>query len=1113
MGVLTMQFCRQLLRSLVLMMVSVAIGNAQTTGTVQGTVTDAQGAVIPDAKLDLLNTATNQSLSQSATATGAYVFNSVQPGAYRLTVTMNGFRPARVDNLDVQVSSVRTVNVRLEVGPVTESVDVSAAAQQIDVVSAQVSTNVEQKLITNLPSYTRNVLTFAELQPGVDVETGFIAGGSQNLNIIGTRATVNGNFSGRNNFYLDGADNTGAFRNNAFQFPNPDTVQEVQISTSNTSAEYGRQVGGVFNVITRSGTNDFHGTGFYFFRNKSLNANEWGRNRSGVERPDDNQKMGGGTLGGRIIRNKTFFFGSMMAYRDKSAGFQNGRMAPTSKMLSGDFSELTDQLYHPDTREPLAGNRIPANLLDPVAANMAKLLPTVAEFRDRFVWDFTRPIENQEALAKVDHNFTDNNSTHVTFMRTWGNAQYPDLDGGYGNLPNWGPQINNSHQNTITARHNWVATPTLLVDAHFGYTQHVADRTNANRDRSLEDFGATNFPSTSPDGDKWLPGLQIGNVWGDGLWGDQGWLSLYDQHNYRFGSTVTWIRGSHNLKVGGDMHRDTTRQYNTQDYASFAFDGRYASEPETGRGWGNFGFAVADFLMGRTTGFNQQGVRSYTTTAWNSYFFVEDTWKINPRLTLTPGLRYEIYLPPTEKDGRMTSFVEGYRSTVFPKAPVGLAFPGDPGIAKAFVETRWNYFAPRLGLAWDLRGDGRTAIRAGIGKYYSLNALGLINALNAEQNPWEPSAGCGDTRLSNPWGACKSPVYAQAPTPFTSEDIANFPWPPVIGTANGYIDNFRNPYSWQWSAFVEREITAGISVEAGYVGNRGRHLPYMFPFNYARWQPDATADAANMNARRPIPGYVNVLLADSSGRSQYDALQMVANIRARGGLTGRITYALGKGYTTMNDATTGDPAVIANPLDPETEWGQTVRRHIFRSFYAWDIPWLTNRTSWAGRILSNWQLSGSIYASTGQPFDVTLGRDWNFDGVAGDRPDLVGEVNYVNRDLGDGFFEWIDLGSTASGDTRRGPFALPGGGTNHNAFGTLKRNSLFGPGFWGLDTSLQKNFYVTENQYFQFRLETYNTLNHPNLGAVNGAFSDGSFGRINGKGGNRRMQVGLKYYF
>jgi len=1083
---------------------------------------DQQKAAVAGARLELVSADTNVAQIQSSGASGNYVFNFVQPGKYSLKVSAAGFKTALVGDLVVQANKNTPVDVILNVGAVVETIEVKGSTERIDTVGAQVSTNVGTKDIQDLPNFTRNILTYAELAPGVEVDTSAIAGGSQNLNILGTSAQVNGNRDGRNNFYLDGTENSGRYRNHALQMPNPDVVAEVQVSTSNTSAEYGRQAGGMFNVVSKSGTNEFHGTGSYFFRLKELNANEWGRNRLGIPRPDQLQKSGAGTIGGPIIKNKTFFLGSFDVFSDKvSGGWIQQHYAPTKKMLSGDFSEFPQPINDPDTGQPFPGNVIPAGRIDKVGQNLTQLLPTVGNYGDRFTWLYSSPLRNHTSFGKVDHHWNDTNWTSFTWMYSWGSAIYPAIDLAGCNIQAGGPQTNTSHQNMIGARHRWIANPTVVAEFRFGWTTHVAYRDNTafNHTKDLSDFGAQNVTLTQEGARKYLPGIEIGNgAGGNGLSSAQGWLSRFTQYNHRFGGTLSWAKSSHNLKFGADFSHDAVPQRNDQSTkggrgAGLTFNGRYSS---LNKSTGNFFYGMADLMLGRTTTWGQRGLLDYNVYNWNDYFFVQDEWKVTPRLTFTPGLRYEIYQPQREKNNKMSDFRPGHRSTLFPNAPVGMAFPGDQGVPAGLYNTESSLIAPRLGVAYAVTGDGRTALRGGFGKFYSYsNRVPLM--LMAEQNPWRPQAYCSETIVSNPWLACKSPIYTAPPTPFSSKDIQNFNWPPSLGLVTALDPNFKTAYSYQFNVSFAREFWRGVTLAGSYVGNRARNLTVTVPSNWAVWAPGASDGGANINSRRPLLNYGQIDITGSNAKSRYDAFQAVANMRLRRGLTSRFIYVYAHGYSTV--ATNTDPdgvPVVVNPLDLNYDWGPTQRHHTFKVFYTWDIPFLRNHTGVLGKALGGWQLSGMFRAATGPPMDVTIGRDWNFDGIPRDRPDQAGPIRYVRQSLGNGWIQYLDVGSPMTGTAlllERGAFKLPGDGINSYVFGNLPKNAVFGTGSWGVDSALAKNFYVSERKYFQFRLEGFNISNHPNLNQPGLDYSSRDFGKIYGKSGNRKTQIGLKFYF
>lgn len=1077
-----------------------ALSAQPTTGTLQGTVRDPQGALVPGAHLELINEGTQASFAQTSGAEGAYVFNFVPPGSYSLRASAQGFKTATLTQIAVEVGRNTSLDVTLDTGALSEVVEVRAAAATMDTLSAQVSTNVDRQYLQQIPTLNRNALDFAELAPGVEVNYDATSSGTgQNLNIEGQRAVVNGNRSGRNGFYLDGSENTGAFRNNGLNFPNPDAVEEVQIATSNTSAEFGRQPGGSFNVVTRSGTNEFRGTSAYFFRDKRLNANTWDRNRRNLGRAEDELKNFSTTFGGPIRRDRTFFFSSFMAYRNNNADTQNNRRFPTDAMKRGDFSAVPVQLMDPTTGLLLPNNQIPAGLLDPVALRLAEMIPTVANYGDRYFWAFERPSRNNEGLLKIDHQLWGRQRLQLSYFTTWGKETIPDLAGrpfAINNIPAWGPQLNTARQTTAALRHSWIATGAMVVESRASIARLDANRDNANIGRSFADFGAQNWPINQEGARKYLPQIQIA----DGPLSRNGFLSLFDQGNYQAGVSATWVKGRHNPKFGVELQRERVRQLDDTERVNFTFDGRYASGRTTPPVADQFGFAFADFLMGRTTGFGVSGILDYDISNWNYFGYVQDQWRITPRLTITPGLRYEIYAPSTEANDKRVAFMMGHRSSRFPNAPVNHAFAGDEGIPRGFFKQDRNNLAPRIGVAYDVFGDGRMAVRGGAGIYYSYNPA-QINLWTAENNPWRPEVLGGEALLRDPWLTSRSPVYTAPPTPLTSANIANFPWRPPYN-AIGFADDFVTPYTAQWNLSVERELWKGVVVAAGYVGNRGYKFPQVLPINFARFREDAQDTAASRDARRPIPDFRDVFLISSTARLWYDALQVSSSLR-RDGLLARLTYVLASGSDTADADPTSQSAQTANPLEPGSERGQNQRRHTFRAHYAYTLPFFRDGSRVAGTLLGGWQVSGTVRARSGRPLNVTLGNDWNLDGVGGDRPNQMGEISYPRTENSDGTYQWFD----------RSAFGLSGGGTTRNAFGSLPRNAVYGAGDWNADLALLKDFRLDAFRRVQLRFEAYNVFNNNNLNDPVLNFSSADFGRILGRRDNRRVQLGVKLYF
>jgi outer membrane receptor protein involved in Fe transport len=1075
---------------LALMLVPLVAVAQETTGAVRGEVTDSSSARVAEVRIELTNTETGTVYRQSSNMEGLYTFNLIPPGAYSIRASLPGFQTFTMSGIRVEVNRTTQVNLRLELGSVTEVVEVEATLAAIETATANVNTNVERKYVVDLPSASRNALGMAVMAPGVVLRNA----DSQVMNTTGASANVNGLRRTANVFYMDGSDNTGTFRNTALQFPNPEAVQEVQVSTASTSAEFGKQPGGIFNIVTRSGTNDLHGAGFFFFRNQNLNANTWDRNRSGAERPIDDQKQIGGVLGGPVIRNKTFFFGSGMVYRRNNPRFMNNRQVPTGALLSGDFSQFNRPLYHPDSGAPLPNNRIPASLLDPVAARLAERLPLVSNLGERLIWDFNEATQNHETLAKVDHNFSDKHQSNVSIMNTWGGSE--EFTGLGNEIPTWGPVSVDSRQVTIAGRHVWTLSPNSVAQFRYTASQHIADRNNyAIQGTSLEDLGA-NFPLGSPNAIKHLPRINIS----DGFSASFGSISYFKQMNQRFGGTMSLIRGRHNIKFGIESQRSAVRQSLLSDRATFGFDGRSSSRPAVGnpQGIGVFGYAMADFVTGRSSAFSHIGTRDYNILNWSHFLFIQDEWRITPRLTLTPGLRYEFYQPPREIDGRASGFLQGHQSNQYPNAPVGLAFQGDAGVQMGFVRQDWTNFAPRLGIAWDVTGDGRTAIRAGGGLYFSYNSLQLP-MWNSERVPWEPSANGGETlSLVNPWTTSRTIVYDRPPTPF-SLNPNDFNYPARLVNLIGYDNNWHTPYTGQWTLSIEREIVQGVSVNAGYVANRGMHFWQSLEGNLPLWADNATLQ--NVEIRRPIPGFGAVDMMHSRTRSWYDSFQFSANTRRYKGLVTRLIYVYGKALAVEpEDRGSGGNLRPANPLNADGEKAEEGNRHTTRGFFVYDFPFVARSNSFLGRVLGNWQLSGTLEMQSRNRINATIGEDWNRDGVAGDRPDVTGPITYTSGTRDERMARFFDTSVFRNPSIR-------------NTFGNLGRNAMWGAGMWRSDAALLKNFPMGESRFLQYRAEFYRVFNNNDLNNPNTNFRSVDFGRILNRSGNRTMQMGLRYVF
>jgi hypothetical protein len=1126
----------------------------QTTGTVQGKVLDQTGAVVPGADLQLTNVETGLSLRQQTSAEGVYVFNLVPPGLYRIKAAASAFKNSETTGVAVEINKNTVIDITLEPGAVSETVTVSAGQERIDTQSAALKTNVNSRVLLELPLSSRNPVAVAELAPGVDVQTGGLTGGSQMISPNGMTANVSGGRQQQNTFYLDGADNSGALRNTGLQMPNPEAIQEVQVVTSTNSAEFGKQPGGYFNVITKSGTNEFHGSAFLFGNYEGLNANEWVRNASGHftatspevirgerkvgdqrnPRPAGNLRQYGGTLGGPVIRNKTFFFTSYQRYQDAAARLRQNIKFATPKMIAGDFSEFSGQLYYPNfpdipanlRNQPIPGNNLAAaGLLDPVAVNLSKLLPTVARLGDRLSWEWVEDPRTHEILAKVDHNFSPAHRVSYNFFRTWGGTTVET-----GTIPDYSTGRADAKQLTMSGRHTWLISTSLILESQFAMAQHRSTRGSLEEylGRDAADFGARNWPEAVPGAPKTRPNIEISNSAVEGFNGSPiGSHGLFNQDNLRASSNLTWTRGAHNFKAGFEAQRSAIRAVDARNATQFRFQGRFSNRgTQPGGATPNalFAHSFADFMMGRVENFSISGKVDYELPTWSYYAFAQDQWRITPRLTVTPGVRYELYQPAREVNGKTSAFVENHRSSQYPNAPLHIAFQGDAGIPTGFYEQDRNNFAPRIHVAWDVFGNGKLALRGGYGLYYAFPAL-QINQFSAVEFPQVPNVQGAQARLVDPWLTSQAPTFTKPPVPFETDHTKYlqtynyvFPTPRIIG----FAPDFTTPHSHQWNFTGESEVVKDIVVSAAYVGNRGRNLLLGFPNNYARFvntpsgQPPS-ADINNIIARVPYPQLNRFIVqVQTVGQFDYDALQMASTVRLSKDLFSRFTYTWAprsegnsSGVPDFTGGSDEDPtgftAMTDNPANIKGEIGRRGPRHVFRAFYVYELPFLRDSRSLFGKTLGGWQLSGNVTVRSGNPFNVIVGSDLNFDGITSrpqDRPDLTGTVKYTGG----------SDNAKMAGFFNKDAFTVPTI-TANKLFGNLPRNALTGPGAWFADLALAKNFRFTERTRIQVRLEAYNFLNHPILGTPVGQMNSADFTKILAKSGNRTMQYAFKFYF
>jgi len=1055
----------------------------QTTGTILGQVADPSGAAIVGAEVQAENTGTGLVLQTTTDETGFYIFNALPTGLYRVTVSSPGFATYSRSEVQVKVAQNSRVDVEMKVGAVAESVEVAADAIRVDTRETMLGATVDNDRVRNLPLNGRNALQLATLLPGVGkptLPTQITNGrGGVMFSVSGSRGT-------ENNVMLDGATFTGTMWNRSQNLPSPDALEEFRVLTNTYSAEYGRASGGVFTAVTKSGTNEFHGGVWEFLRNDKLNA----RNFFATGKPVLRQNQFGAKLGGPVIRNKTFFFASYQGLRIRQQSVLTS-FPPTAEELQGDFSALSKPVLDPETNQPFPGNQIPASRFDPLSVNYAnEYIPLPNQPDGRFIELRGVPNDSDQVTIKGDHDF---NSSHRLSFR-W----YRNKDSAGNSLGGNSPVLTGNRSsvvNSYTASSTHIFNPGFLGELRFSYTTVFAKQIPGSGNKSPRDLGA-NF---NQDGE--VPLAPVVRLSGR-FTANPEFLAERPDDTWQFGGKFSWIRGKHTVKAGTEIFLlagNEFAQWRSSGY--WTFNGGFTKD------------AVADYLVGKPSNlFMQSVIRDQAlSTAYQA--FVQDDYKITPRLTLNLGLRYEAQTPWIQKEDAHASIrpypgcslSECWQSRRFPDAPPGLVYPGDPGVPRGLIPTDKNNFNPRIGIAWDLFGNGRTSVRAAYGIFSAVNPYIMTATVNQSPPFLLPISLPSPPSFSDPW------IGREDPFPY---DGHTFSFPVQLYTIS---PDFRDGYVQQWNFNIQQQLGSNWFVQAGYVGRAGHKLSHTREANAAIWQPGATAK--NIQQRRPFfpQFYSAVSLISSISNSNYHSLQLLAEKRFSLGYTLQAAYTFGK---SIDDRSRG--AVDGGgPQDPNNIRGDRAlsdfdQRHIFSLNGIWDLPFGRGR-QFGGRwhpvlnaIVGDWRLSGILRLLSGTPFSVVSGRDNALVGsgrnMGPQRPDVVGEWKLPGgRSRGEKIAKYFNTDAFI-------PNAGPG---KEGQFGNAGRNIITGPGDVVTNLAIQKRFPLPKEKLgrIEFRGEIFGLLNRPNLGNPNANLVSKAFGRITSAGGSRVVQLALRWDF
>ena len=1109
---------------------------AQTAGgRITGVVTDPGGAAVSGAKVTVTNTGTSVTTETKTGNDGVYQALNLPIGAYTVAVEVAGFARAVTNPTQLELGQNLRVDVALQLGSVSQSIQVEEQATQVETVSNTVGGIVTGAPIQNLPLNGRNTLDLALTQPGV-------VPAPVQATVAGSW-TVAGGRPDEVTFLLDGGNNNNVVYNGVTLNPNPDMIAEFRILANNYNAEYGHSGGGVVTVVTKSGTNEFHGSLYDYLRNTDLNANDYFLNATGQGRAVLNRNQFGGTFGGPVTipkvihgRDKLFFYFGYQGQRQIATQIGSAVTTYTPAEAQGNFSQAVNGnpdpnvvkflqanpyyqpnpslaaqgIINPAAIDPVAQAYFKANL---IATSPAGLLTTTGKATNNA----------DEYTGKGDYYITQNDHLSLTL----GYNNNPSINPLSSALPGF-PVATTLREQFGNITYSKIIRATLLNETHIT-VQHYNNFKN-NPAVTLPTFSqlGVNINSDGPTGPSYLSfssGASAGFNVNDGKVADT---------TYSYTDALTWIRGHHTFKTGfsfAALQNNAFFLYDTD--GTFTFNSTYA---------GGSGNALADFLFGLPSNFGElPGAQSNVRSKEYGAFF-QDEWKASRRLTLTLGIRYEYNSPLVDPFGRTFNFIAGDQSTRFPNAPLGLVFPGDQGAPKGQFFPDYKNWGPRVGFAWDPFGKARTSVRGGFGVFY--------DALRGEQDQWNNgappfysntaiiysrAAGSPITGvqnyLSNPYAAAgqPDPFPSSAPTSALNFSSAGFlPFGPGIGA---WINpNLRTPYIYQYNFSVQQQLGGSYVAEVAYVGNSShRLLDYM--------DEDPTIIGTSTRLWNTLPGvapqsYRSAQTVDNIGHSNYNGL--IASLTKRfGDVHGFGSTFFTAAYTWSHaidnasgwqEITTSVPYYNHDALVGNSDFD--IRQRFVLSG-GWELPFAKAWTKGPKWITSGWSLFPIFTAQSGRPFNITAGvraASVFAPGPAGDgdpglvKPNLTGPnvplfdasaVQTINGKTGHFYFNPAD-------------FAVPAAWlaasyvptASQVTEGTFPRNSLIGPGLTDFDISLEKKTNLFgERVHTIFRAEFFNVLNHVNYNLPTTSFTSGTFGQITSDVSPRVGQLVLRVNF
>jgi Carboxypeptidase regulatory-like domain len=1081
-GEVHMSFRARVSALLILLLFAAASAFSQvSTATITGVVQDEAGAVVPGAQVVATQTQTNSIAQAVSDARGVFSLPALPVGPYAMNVTATGFETYQRTNIVLTVGQVANFEVRLAAGRVTETVTVTSGAPLVNPTDPTIENTLDEQTVVGLPLNGRNPATLVFDSGGVantgeNTGTGQLASTNQitppGVTIPGSIApAVNGVRAGGTYFSLDGATNVDPLGVIGGPFPNPDATQEFQVVTGTYGSRYLSAPGGAVNIVSRSGTSQFHGTVFEFIRNGYVNAEN-----AILAQPDTlKRNQFGGTFGGPILKNRFFFFGSYQGTRI-AAQTVNKYPVPTAAERAGIFQACTAGVTCSSSNEfPVNLNMLPPifgpNTENSVNANFynfggsgQSLIPAANNTANgnSYVIGVPYHSDDEQLVGRLDYQLT---SQHRLFARYY----FDHLTSPAVNEPTSAP-YNIFHTSSALQQFwdnaavgdTWTPNSKLVFETRLAYL-NIAANQNAPSSASFVNYpglGAADYSNPNPPG---IGITVVGNMIPPATYG----TFKYPRTNLTFSEDVVYVRGNHEITFGGNFQRVHNGESNPAGQTGvIIYAGVYTNILAGILGLQLQDAPFADFYLGHPIEFIQGDGFFSSNHGWLAGLYGQDKYRITNRLTATYGLRWDPWIPYKPENNRISCFRAGEQSEVFPNAPTGLVYPGDAGCPSGGVNGSYGFVEPRVGIAYQLNQKGTDAIRAGYGLYtiqVPLSALGGFQAFPFTRqyiitNPFQSISDIwGSNHLSNPFAAGFIGFGYNPPS-----DVS-YPATPAANVAN-FAPNFKPGYVQQYSLSYQKGIGSNDSIELAYVGTKGTRMAQNYDLNQPL--PAANASTANEQARRPYQGLAIISTEAPIGYSNYSGAEITYRHRAAHGLDVNSNFTWSKCIDNgSNPGSTGASVagdIDINPYDPGFSRGLCDFDQPFnwRSTLVWSAPSLAGEPAVVRTAFGSWLLSGNFILDSGQPYSVTTNTsDNSFTATDLDRADYVpGQPLSVN------------------GRLNYSAFALNSPGT----FGDTPRNGFRSAPNYEVDTALMKNFALTERLRLMFRAEAFNIINHPN---------------------------------